>query len=258
METPSTTPGHSARSSMNDPSTSRPPLTVIIGTGNVLSSFAALQLRERGDDLLQFGLTTGVEESTGFLDVTEHDSWRALEGDERLCRHANFLYTVAHGSPSVLALSEADSISKHTSINLQGLQNFFAFLARRGASGSIPSSVVLITSLNSRLPAPGYSGYCATKAGATMLGKVAALELAPTYRINMIAPGPFLRSDVGELRARVRAENLATLQHPLGRRATTVVDIWPAIDFLLSDASNWLTGCEVPIDGGLHLLGSTY
>ena len=234
------------------------PLTVIVGMGNAVSTLAAPTLRKRGLDVLELGLTAGTHESATFLDVTDEAGWAALKQDDRLRRPAYFLYTVGHGDPSVLALSGGSSIGQHTAVNLQGLQNFFAFLARREVHSERTSSVVLVTSLNSRLAVPGYSGYCATKAGAAMLARVAAIELAPFYRINMVAPGPFCRKTSeshGDLP--LPNESLAK-RHILGGRLTTAIDVWRVVEFLLSDASSWMTGCELPVDGGLHLLGASY
>jgi NAD(P)-dependent dehydrogenase (short-subunit alcohol dehydrogenase family) len=229
--------------------------TIIVGGDDPVSTLATTALRQRGGEVLRVGLEGGSLPVDVKLDVTDDKAWLALHQDRRLHEEANFLYTVGYGEPSVFALSDGSTIGQHAAVNLQGLQNFYGFLARREHPHE-SCSVVVVTSLNSRIAVPGYSGYCATKAGAAMLSRVAAIELAPSYRVNMVAPGPFRSNATADGAKDVRRAPGLIRQHLLDKRLTAVSDVWQVVDFLLSDGSSWMTGCEIPVDGGLHLLGT--
>ena len=102
-------------------------------------------------------------------------------------------------------------------------------------------------------PRPGLSWYNASKGAANLLSKSLAVELAPdNIRVNVICPvmgetgmlGDFMGvPDTPENRARF----IATI--PLGRLSQPS-DIANVALFLAEDSSNFLTGLELPVDGG--------
>jgi NAD(P)-dependent dehydrogenase (short-subunit alcohol dehydrogenase family) len=113
------------------------------------------------------------------------------------------------------------------------------------------SSIVVITSGESQHATIGNGAYCVAKAGAWMLTKVLALELAPLgIRVNAVAPGfidtpmtaPFLA--VGNRRERLAERT------PLGR-VGTVDDVVAAVAYLCSPAASFITGTTMWVDGGL-------
>jgi 3-oxoacyl-[acyl-carrier protein] reductase len=102
-------------------------------------------------------------------------------------------------------------------------------------------------------PRPGLSWYNASKGAVNVLSKSMAVELAPEkIRVNAICPvmgitGLFEQfmgaPDTPENRARF----MATI--PIGRFSTPA-DVAAAAVFLASDAAAFLTGVELPVDGG--------
>jgi len=100
--------------------------------------------------------------------------------------------------------------------------------------------------------APEMGAYCIAKAGVVMLTRVLALELAKyNIRVNAIAPSIVktkfsqpLWSDPDTLK-QIEAEI------PLGRLAETGDIIGSAL-FLASDASSYITGHTIIVDGGLN------
>jgi len=102
-------------------------------------------------------------------------------------------------------------------------------------------------------PRPGLTWYNASKGAANLLSKSLAVELAPdNIRVNVICPvmgdtgmlGDFMGvPDTPENRARF----IATI--PMGRLSTPR-DIANAAVFLASDEASFLTGVELPVDGG--------
>lgn len=120
-------------------------------------------------------------------------------------------------------------------------------------------SIIVTTSISAIRPAPSLAAaYAAAKAGAAQLVRAAAIELAPdNVRVNAIAPGPFVTNiadglaDDPELQAKFAAGV------PMGRMADPE-EIKPLGVFLASDASGFVTGQQIAIDGGMSLLSARF
>ena len=113
-------------------------------------------------------------------------------------------------------------------------------------------SVVAISSGAGGFPHRLLWAYGASKAGIDMFCRSAADELGPDIRVNSVQPG--IVDD--ELMSFITAggplldnyiENM-----PLGR-VGTVTDVAEAVRFLAGPESSWVTGMNMPIDGGHHL-----
>ena len=102
-------------------------------------------------------------------------------------------------------------------------------------------------------PRPGLSWYNASKGAANLLTKSLAVELAPdNIRVNVIAPVMGVTGMLGDFMGvpdtpENRARFIASI--PLGRLAVPQ-DIANAALFLASDDAAFLTGVELPVDGG--------
>jgi NAD(P)-dependent dehydrogenase (short-subunit alcohol dehydrogenase family) len=92
--------------------------------------------------------------------------------------------------------------------------------------------------------------YNASKAALIHLTKQSAVELAPTVRVNAVAPG-VVRTKLSEVLWREQERALAD-SLPLGRIGEPE-DIGRAIAFLASDAAAWITGQVLVVDGGAIL-----
>jgi 3-oxoacyl-[acyl-carrier protein] reductase len=114
-------------------------------------------------------------------------------------------------------------------------------------------SIINIASLNARQPAAGMGAYCASKAGVEMLTKVAAMDLAPRrIRVNAIAPG-LVRTPLTEGMFGTDIEKDFLDNIPLGRSGEPG-DIASVALFLASDASAFMTGDTLLVDGGAHTM----
>lgn len=95
--------------------------------------------------------------------------------------------------------------------------------------------------------------YTASKWAMRGLSATAAMELGPRgIRVNTIHPGYIETEMTASAAPAFREANLAGT--PLGRTGT-VDDITPLVTFLLSDESSFITGAEIPVDGGLTAHG---
>jgi 3alpha(or 20beta)-hydroxysteroid dehydrogenase len=134
-------------------------------------------------------------------------------------------------------------------VNLTGaLLGIQAVVPLMGEGGSIVnvSSVAGLT---------GYHGaaYTVSKWGLRGLSRVASLELgARGIRVNTICPGYIETPMTATAPESFRSANVA--ETPLGRTGE-VGDVAPLVLFLISDESSYLSGAEIPVDGGLSAHG---
>jgi len=117
-----------------------------------------------------------------------------------------------------------------------------------------PSSIVLLSSVtSSERGTGGGSIYGSSKGALEGLVRSLALELGRNrIRVNTVAPGMVETEGVDELRKTLSAEALKkdVQKYPLGRYGSPS-DIALSCQFLLSDASAWITGTRLLVDGGL-------
>jgi NAD(P)-dependent dehydrogenase (short-subunit alcohol dehydrogenase family) len=129
---------------------------------------------------------------------------------------------------------------------------------RRSGGGSI----VVMSSIAGLRGSPGLAGYCATKGGVRLFAKAAAMECAlagDNIRVNSVHPGIIdtaiwakMASDADPMRrnAPVDPHELARAVAPLARAGNTQ-DVANGVLFLASDASSYMTGAELVLDGGI-------
>ncbi len=113
------------------------------------------------------------------------------------------------------------------------------------------SSIVLVSSLGALMGPKAGGLYCAVKAELLALARVWANELS-IYgtRANCVAPGIVQTDLLEEAYKRLSAEEVEAdrQKYPLGYG--TPPDVAQPVAFLLSDASKWITGQTIVIDGG--------
>ena len=114
-------------------------------------------------------------------------------------------------------------------------------------------SIVNVASVAGLRPSPFMGAYNISKAGLVHLTRQLALELAPGIRVNAVAPGVVKTRLAGAL---LEDEEATAAMHPL-LRVGDPEDVARLIVFLGSDASSWMTGAIVPIDGGVTGAGSS-
>ena len=144
----------------------------------------------------------------------------------------------------------ADDIASVLEVNLIGTINCAQSAARAMAAQS-GGVIINMSSVNAVHPAPNVGIYAATKAAITSLTQLQALEWGPLgIRVNAVAPG-FIDAGMSApifLDDNVRAKRSGGV--PL-KRLGTAEDVVQAVLFLASDASGYIHGHELVVDGGV-------
>jgi 3-oxoacyl-[acyl-carrier protein] reductase len=157
-----------------------------------------------------------------------------------------------HKNQPMLQIDEA-TFDRVFAVNVKSIyhmtQAVLPLMRERGQGGSI----INIGSTAGIRPRPGLSWYNASKGAVNLLSKSMAVELGPdNIRVNAVCPvmgatgllEQFLgTADSPEARARI------TAGIPLGRLSTPD-DVAQATLYLASDAARFITGVELPVDGG--------
>ena len=119
------------------------------------------------------------------------------------------------------------------------------------------SSLVFNASVVATMSMPGASVYSAAKAAVRRAAQIMAKEQAQAgIRVNMVSPGPiqtdfFNKTSMNEEQISGFAEGVAG-QVPMGRFGQPE-EIASAVVFLASEQAGYITGVDLPVDGGISL-----
>jgi NAD(P)-dependent dehydrogenase (short-subunit alcohol dehydrogenase family) len=202
-------------------------------------------------------------------DVTSESRWVEVvaEVEKRFGRLDILVSNAGIGIavPSIVEMTLADW-RRQTAINLDGVflsvKHCLPAMRRSGGGGSI----IMMSSLAGLRGAAGLSGYCATKGGVRLFAKAIAMECATVsdgIRVNSVHPGIIDTPIWGKIpteaagggqNAPIDPEERAKLATPLGR-AGEAAEIASGVLYLASDASRYVTGTELVIDGGMFAGG---
>jgi NAD(P)-dependent dehydrogenase (short-subunit alcohol dehydrogenase family) len=135
--------------------------------------------------------------------------------------------------------------------NLRGAYLVAAAVARTMRDSGREGSVINMASILGLRPAGRVSAYAVSKAGLIQLTRVLALEWARhSIRVNALAPG-YIETDLN--REFFQSAGAAMLARIPQRRLGRLEDLDGALLLLASDASRYMTGSVIAIDGG-HLV----
>lgn len=185
------------------------------------------------------------------MDVTQEADWRrALAVAKSMGQVFGLINNAGIYDPAPIEGTSAENFERHYRVNQLGPflgMKVFAEHMRLIKQGSI----VNIGSAAGMRGSPQSFSYCATKWALRGMTKALAADIGKdNVRVNYVAPGPVNTTMIsfrGDEENQRRAK-----QVPLGRLADAE-DVAPTVIFLLSDASRYITGAEVMIDGGLYL-----
>lgn len=143
--------------------------------------------------------------------------------------------------------SEADRFRRTLETNLIAAHDLCLAIVPYMKRGG---SIVNVTSIGSVMGFPGNPGYVSSKGGLRMLTKALAVDLGPAgIRVNALAPGYIGTAMTAESRASPIENERRRVHTCLGRWGEPE-DLVGAAIFLASDASAYVTGADIFVDGG--------
>jgi len=240
-------------------------IALVTGGARGLGKTMATALAEAGADIALTGRSReSCEAAAAEIAAATGRSVRAFAGDVTIAADVTRLHaevTAACGDVDILVnnagtnirgtldqLSEADW-DNVVDTNLKG-----PFLCTKAfAPGMIKKGwgrVVNLASIMSVVALPGRTPYASSKAGVLGLTRVWGLEWAGTgVTCNAICPGPFATDMNRQLLNDPKAYQQFVANIPMGRWGE-LHELTGAVVFLASDASSFVTGSSVFVDGG--------
>lgn len=224
---------------------------------------AAVVVTGRNEARLE-GVAREIREAGGravavTADLTDPDSVERLRHSvEEQLGPADLVAAVAGGGGEPVPLEELSlerwrqTLDANLTSAFLTLKAFLPGMARRGRGAAVTISSLGGEFVNTQSRHAASPAYSAAKAGLLMLTRQAAREYASQgVRVNCVSPGTVLNARIAAQPDAVR-QNLASM-HPLGRIGDPD-DVAQAALFLLSDASSWITGVTLDVNGGYAML----
>ena len=236
-------------------------VAIVTGAASGIGAATARALAARGDHVVCADIMKEAAETTAHglagaiaVHVDVSDAGSCAEMVSEAVKHFGQVDGIAtcagielHGSGEDFEEADFDRI---IDVNLKGTWLCARAVARNLIAAGRHGTVVMIGSINSMVGNPGAAAYCASKGGVLMLGKTLALDWAPRgIRVNIVGPGvvdtPMSARSLAIPERRARMMDRTPL-----RRPASPDEIASVIAFLMSDASSYMTGAYVPVDGG--------
>jgi NAD(P)-dependent dehydrogenase (short-subunit alcohol dehydrogenase family) len=218
---------------------------------------------EGGHETVRLIKEAGGEATFVKCDVSiESDVEAMVAGTVELYGSLDFAYNNAGIGPDGVRIpiepimeSSTELWQRHLDVNLTGVYFCLKYEMRQMAEQG-KGAIVNCASAQALRQIPGFAAYGSTKTGIAALTKVAALEGAGSgIRVNCVCPGPIantmlsdnITSSVEGMRERM-VEGV-----PLRRMGDPQDDMGEAVLWLCSEASSFITGAILPVDGGLAI-----
>ncbi|HEY8382822.1 MAG TPA: SDR family oxidoreductase [Microvirga sp.] len=189
------------------------------------------------------------------LDVASEDSIKAAFATLRAAPPLDVVVNnagIAGSGPAIDTPSE--SFDQIIATNLRGVWLLSQAAAQGWREAKRPGVILNIASILGLRVIGGTAPYVVSKAGVVQMTEVLALEWARFgIRVNALAPG-YIATDINAGFFETEAGQQMLRRIPM-RRLGQPEDLDGAFLLLATDASAWMTGATVPVDGG-HLVSS--
>lgn len=240
-------------------------VVVISGAASGIARQCAISCSRMGANLILLDLNKeGLEETMMLVERPGDHYWAAvnlLEYDKvseiiksavaKIGRINGLLNCAGISTTNLFKLTKPEELDKFFHVNVYTGYFLAQECTRMGNLSKEGGSIVFFSSVAGSFGEVGKSTYGMTKAALLNLAKHLACELSrKKVRVNAISPGAICTPINMNLPHMKDPEKRAALeaQHLLGLGETT--DIANACIYLLSDASRWVTGTNLFVDGG--------
>ena len=204
----------------------------------------AQSLRERGRKALAMAADVTVEEEVTNLFDKVAEEYGQIDG---------LMCCAGIGYVQKILETDADAFDRVMAVNVRGIylccRHAFRHMKERGSG-----SLVLVASRLAQAAYPNLVPYIASKGAVVSMSRALAVDLSPHgIRVNALSPGPtetpMLQREIEESDDPAAARSWLEKQTLLGGVAQPL-DIASAAGFLLSEASRFVTGSTLTVDGG--------
>lgn len=237
---------------------------VVVGAGSGIGRESALALASHGAEVvcadrdLEAATETaslGSGLTTYGLDVLDGEAVQAAAAD--LGAVDVLVFTAATNVRKPVLEYTGEEFDRVVSLNLRAsfdlVRAFGAGMAERGRG-----SIIGFSSIRAVAVEPGQGVYAATKAGLVQLLRATAAELGPRgVRVNTIAPGVVDTPLTAQIRAVPEWEQAYASKSALGRWSHAD-ELAGAVVYLAGDASSFVTGSQLFVDGGWTAIDGRY
>ena len=142
-----------------------------------------------------------------------------------------------------------DNFNKTLDLNLRSVYST-SEIVKDYMSKNSDGAIINITSIASKMGFPDNPGYVASKGGLMMMTKALSLDYSKyNIRVNNIAPG-YIKTTMTENSYFDKDKYQNRVNHTILRRWGEPSDLVGAAIFLSSDASSYITGTDIIVDGG--------
>ncbi|MGU3575890.1 SDR family NAD(P)-dependent oxidoreductase [Brucellaceae bacterium C25G] len=235
---------------------------VIIVTGGTsgIGQRIATLLTQHGAHVVCVGVSHHEQKAIcegGFFiraDVTKYEDVLSIfEKTEARFGSVDVVFNNAGVAHQARALDTSYDMLEHIfSVNVAGAFMVAQTAAKRMISAKKSGAIINTTSILAERVQKGAAAYSMSKAAISQMTRALAVELAPSgIRVNAIAPGWFPTGINSEL-LEGPATGFLKAQNPM-RRLGDMSDLDGAVLMLASDASAYMTGTILTIDGGHNL-----
>jgi 3(or 17)beta-hydroxysteroid dehydrogenase len=238
-----------------------PKVALVTGGASGIGRATAARLADAGFSVVATDIDPAGQQAVAAIadavfvehDVTDESSWeRAIATVLDLHGRLDVLVNNA-GISYVRAVTDTTLADWRAlmAVNVDGVflgtKHGVRAMRRHGEGGSI----VNVSSASGLIGSPFSSAYCASKGAVRLFTKAVALECAAeAIRVNSVHPGAVRTPIWGKVGVSPELEAAVGAASPLGRMAEPE-EVADAIVYLASDASRYITGSELVIDGGV-------
>jgi NAD(P)-dependent dehydrogenase (short-subunit alcohol dehydrogenase family) len=160
-----------------------------------------------------------------------------------------YLHIAGVTNPSTAMGQDDDAFRVTLDVNLSSAYRCCRLVANVMALNN-GGSIALVTSIGAFQGFPGNPAYVASKGGLRMLSKALALEWGTlNIRVNALAPG-YIETDMTKISFNDPVKREARSARTILGRWGKASEMVGAAIFLMSDASSYMTGADLVVDGG--------